>query len=435
MSGVDKFFDINMVLMALFSSLETIRDEKKIELIYDIDATIPKELKGDAEVVSHLLTQVLTFVFENSKKKEIVLSLLAPEDFLYEESISFEIRDMDINEVKVANFLKSSLDKNLKLLDAEIIYENQNPSDIHINIPFKLNELGNRRYYRLPDMAMLGKKVLLLCKSQKVAQSLEKMFKYFLYEVVVGIEEYKRLGSDMSQYDILIVDNEITTQGLENLITKVQKTTPLKYVLLQDSNYAKDKKTHIESAYLVKPVMQESIYDLIISLFEEDVKDRSIRSREKKTIINMEKYIDEDFRNGEKTFAQRSKENSQEGIREERRKMERIILNTEAGEQTAKKMNTTYSKELKKFLETFDHSDIYFRQIVNEKQTWKIKEFCIDLEKQAKNIGAQSMSGFADRVSLLFVYNKLDTLPIYTGKYHMELKKLITEIKVYLNSL
>jgi hypothetical protein len=327
------------------------------------------------------------------------------------------------------------LDKNLKLLDGEIIYENQNPSDIHINIPFKLNELGNRRYYRLPDMAMLGKKVLLLCKSQKVAQSLEKMFKYFLYDVVVGIEEYKRLGSDMSQYDILVVDNKITTQGLENLITKVQKTTSLKYVLLQDSNYTEDKDTHIESAYLVKPVMQESIYDLIISLFEEDVKDRTIRSTEKKTIINMEKYIDEDFKNGEKTFAQKSRENSQEGIREERRKMERIILNTEAGEQTAKKMNTTYSKELKKFLETFDHSDLYFRQIVNEKQTWQIKEFCIDLEKQAKNIGAQSMSGFADRVSLLFVYNKLDTLPIYTGKYHMELKKLITEIKVYLNSL
>jgi hypothetical protein len=82
MNKIDKFFDINIVLMSLFSSLETLRDEKKIELIYEIDATIPKELRGDVEVLSRLLIEVLTFVFENSQKKEIVLFLLAPKDFL-----------------------------------------------------------------------------------------------------------------------------------------------------------------------------------------------------------------------------------------------------------------------------------------------------------------------------------------------------------------
>jgi hypothetical protein len=43
MNKVDKLFDVNMVLMALFSSLETIIDEKNIELVYDIDATVPKD--------------------------------------------------------------------------------------------------------------------------------------------------------------------------------------------------------------------------------------------------------------------------------------------------------------------------------------------------------------------------------------------------------
>ena len=97
MNGIDKFFDINMVLMAVFSSLEIIKDEKKIELIYEIDATIPKELKGNAEALSNLLTQMLTFVFQNTNKKEVVLSLLAPEDFLYEEFISFEIRETGLS--------------------------------------------------------------------------------------------------------------------------------------------------------------------------------------------------------------------------------------------------------------------------------------------------------------------------------------------------
>lgn len=92
-------------------------------------------------------------------------------------------------------------------------------------------------------------------------------------------------------------------------------------------------------------------------------------------------------------------------------------------------MGLKYPNELKKFLDSFDRSDLYFREIVNEKAINKIKEFCIDLEKQAKLIGAQSMLKFAEIVSLIFVYDKLDMLPIYPGKYHIELQKLIEEIK------
>jgi len=154
MKGINKFFDINMVLMTLFSSLETIRDEKKIELIYDIEATMPKELKGNPEALLHLFTQILTFVFQNSNKKEIVFSLLAPKDFLYEESISFEIRETGISKEKIVSFLETRLSKNLGLLDGEIISNDEKPSGIYIRIPFKLNELGKRRYYRLPAMTI-----------------------------------------------------------------------------------------------------------------------------------------------------------------------------------------------------------------------------------------------------------------------------------------
>ena len=442
MKGIDKFFDINMVLMTLFSSLETIRDEKKIELIYDIDATMPKELKGDPEALLHLLTQILTFVFQNSNKKEIVFSLLVPKDFLYEESISFEIRETGISKEKIVSFLETRLNKNLDLLDGEIISNAENLSGIHISIPFKLNELGKRRYYRLPDMAMLGKKVLLICESPKVAQSIEKMFKYFLYDVDIGADEYKKRGSDLTQYDILIIDDKLTTQRLEDLIAKVQKETALKYVLLQDSNYAEFKDAHIESAHLIKPVIPESIFELIVSLFEDEIKDRSIRSRGKKSIVNMEKYIDEAFKKGvERSIKeiQRDqntlKDSDPHNMEEEEKEIERITLDTKVGEQNAKRVGLEYSKELKKFLDSFDRSDVYFRQVVTDKALWQIKDFCIELEKQAKIIGAQSMSSFADRVSLLFVYDKLDRLPVYIAKYHLELKKLISEIKTHLSSL
>jgi len=117
---------------------------------------------------------------------------------------------------------------------------------------------------------------------------------------------------------------------------------------------------------------------------------------------------------------------------EAKKEMKLPYLDIKLGEEKTKKLGLKYKDELKKFLEVFDRSDIYFRQIVNEKASTKIKEFCIDLEKHSKRIGAQSMLRFADIVSLIFVHNKLEMLSIYPGRYHIELQNLLTEIRKYL---
>ena len=441
MKTIEKYFDISTVLMTLFSSLETINDEKNIELIYDIDATVPKELKGDSDRLSQLLAQLLTFVFYRTDKKEIVLSISAPKDFVYEEAVSFQIKEHGISNREVGEFLKKSLTKNLELLNGQIISDRENPALIHISIPFKLNELGKRRYYRLPDVDMLGKKVLLICNSRKVAQSIQKMFQYFLYEVDVGIEAYKKNGSNMNRYDILLVEDKLISAKFEEMVSQIQKKIPLKYVILKGAHYTEGNEKQIEVAYLIKPVMQESIYELILSLFEKDIKEISVKDEEKQIIVNMDKYIDETVKKETIDVINQSKIVINEHPGSDNKIAEDVmetsdapVLDIKEGEKNAKMVGLVYEKELRKFLESFNNSDVYFRQAVSEKSTWKIKEFCIDLEKQAKNIGAQSMSLFAERVSLLFVYDKLDSLPVYTGKYHIELKKLITEIKKYLST-
>ncbi len=385
---------------------------------------VPQELKGNVVALLHLLTHTLAFVFQNSDKKEIVLSLSAPKDFLYEELISFEIKDVNLNREKLTRFLETELSKDIELLNGEIIHKSENISDLHIAIPFKLNELGMRRYYRLPDKAMLDKKVLLICGSQKVARSIKKMFKYFRYDVVVGVDEYKRQGNNLAQYDILLIEDKLTTKKLENLIVNTQKTTSLKYVLLHDSHYKKIENTTITSSHLIKPVMQESIFELIVLLFG----DKSIREREENTIIDMEKYLNKNYQEGYKNFVK-----SNLPIQEENKETKILVLDTEAGEQNAKSVGVVYSEKLKEFLDRFERSDEYFIQEVDEKSTWKIKEFCIDLEKEAKMISALRILKFAERISLLFVYNKLHTLPTHTNTYQIELKKLIIEIRNYLN--
>lgn len=426
MNKIEKLFDINILLMSLFSSLESIRDEQNIELIYDMGLTIPKELRGNPDVLHRLLKTILTFVFEHTEKKEIVLSLDAPEDFLYEEPVSFRIKETDIAKDKILEFLENHVKQDLEILDGKIVHGSE--SDIHVDIPLMVNELGFRRHYRLPDNEMVGKKVLLICESEEVARSIKHMFEYFLYEVDVGLEAFKKGGNDLTPYDILIVEESLNTEKLEHSIAKVQQKIPLKYVLLQESHAdVNDKHILCVSTHLIKPVTEESIYELILSIFKHTGVQRKAGSSDEKNIVDLEKAL------GERNEKQTAKKSESQGELHTLIEMHRVVklpvLDREIGEENAKNMGLKYPNELKKFLDSFDRSDLYFREIVNEKAINKIKEFCIDLEKQAKLIGAQSMLKFAEIVSLIFVYDKLDMLPIYPGKYHIELQKLIEEIK------
>jgi len=430
MAKIDKFFDINMVLMTLFVSLEPIREEKQIELIYDIDPTIPKELKGDVSAVTHILTHMLTYVLKKSVKNEILLALHTPKDFLYEESISFVIEDSGLAQEEVKHLLETTIKSELEAVDGKIV-SGDRVSNVHISIPFKLNDLGNRRYYRLPDIGMLGKKVLLITKSSKVALSLQKMFNYFLYEVDIGKEAYKKRGNNLGYYDIFVIHEKLLNSGLEDLVQKVQQRTDLKFVILRESNAEPVTHTKVESTAIVKPVMQESIFELIIALFEADIENRTIKTLEKISSISMEKYIDEAFVLSEKSFVKGMMQNSVAKV-EVKEDDNAATLDTALGLSNCQKMGLIYTEELQNFIETFDRSDVYFRGISQSKAIWQIKEFCINLEKQANMIGAQRVANIAEQVSLLFVYDKIDDLPVYAAKYHLELQSLMQEIKAYL---
>ena len=441
MKKIEKFFDISMVLMTIYSALENVREEEEIELVFDLDATIPKELRGDVESVTHMLSQLLVFIFQNTHNREVVLKLRAPKDFLYEESITFSVEDTGINAQKARSFFEARLKPVLERLDGKAFYDEETQT-IAVSIPFKLNDLGNRRYYRLPDISMLGKKVLLICKSRVVAESLKKMFSYFLYEVDVGADEYKKHGSNLAHYDIFVLDKSLLTEGITSLVQKVQEKYPLKFVILQDANDVELLTAPYVSAYLVKPVMQESVFELIIALFEEDVKERKIRQKAGKPFINMERYIMDAFKKSEEAYMEMEKIKEQMApvqnhhvLKDEEKKVDEddlLVLNVTAGMENTKKLGLNYSDELKGFWEKFNKSDIYLRDIAKSRAVWQIKEFAIDLEKRSSVIGAERVANLAEKISLMFVYDNLEMLDVYSRKYHVELEKLMREIKNYL---
>jgi len=418
MTNLETVFDINRILVTLFNTSTDIRKEHNIDLVYEMNAHIPKELRGDSTVLLRLLTQMLTFIFKYSDRDEILLTLSAPNDFLFEEDISFRIKETGIGKEKILAYFEKNLSRDLETLGGKIVYKDEDFSDVSLNIPFKINELGFRRHYRLPDDNMLDKKVLIICESAKVSNSLKKLFQYFHYDVVVGLDAFKEKGSDLGKYDIFLTEEKLSTEEIGPIIAEAEEIDPLRLVILKGKEKIQNSKIQLISSYLSKPITQKSIYDLIMKLFDPEFE--SIQLAKKEKLKRKPKP---------KTEMKPTIKNEIDDTIEAKKKEKYKILDVELGQNNAKRMGVVYRKELKHFIDTFDRSDLYFRQIVNEKSATKIKEFCIDLEKQARVIGADSMLNFADIISLIFVYDKLDMLPIYPGRYHLELKKLIAEIK------
>lgn len=430
MATLETVFDINRILVTLFNTSTDIRKEHNIDLVYDMNSHIPKELRGDSTVLLRLLTQLLSFVFKYSDRDEILLTLSAPNDFLFEEDISFKIKETGIGKEKILAYLETNLSRDIESLGGKILYKDEDFSDVSLDIPFKINELGFRRHYRLPNDNMLDKKVLIICESAKVSKSLEKLFQYFNYDVVVGLNAFKENGSDLRKYDIFLTEEKLSTGEVGSMIVEVEEIGPLRLVILKGKEKMGNSNIKLISSYLSKPITQESIYNLIVKLFDPEFESTMIARKEA-----LKRERESQKVTATSTVKEKQLENSIESTIEAKKAEKAKVLDVELGKHNAKKLGLVYKKELKHFLDTFDRSDIYFRDIVNQKSINKIKDFCVDLEKQARVIGAESMLKFADIISLIFVYDKLDMLPIYPGRYHLELTKLIVEIKKHIKKL
>lgn len=272
---------------------------------------------------------------------------------------------------------------------------------------------------------MLNKKVLLVVESKNESLSPTNMFNYFAYTIDTRYESFDDELGTLAQYDLVLIEKKLVTESFASMVVHIQEMKSFKCVLLNDIHNGTKRQSRAVSTHLIEPVTQESIFELIVSLFEyNDHKTMNEKSSLEK-LVQMQNSIPI-------TTSKTMMNAIHRGI-DKKTKHTATILNKEMGIKNTEVKGLIYAKELENFLHTFERSDFHFRKIVNNKAINQIKEFCIDLEKQSKRIGAESMLRFSDAISLIFIYDKLDMLEIYPGKYHIELRKLISEIKTYLH--
>ena len=402
-------FNINKVLKDIYFQLQDVCSAKNIELIYNMSKTLPKELRGDYKRIESMMVIILKELFGNCEGVEIVMSVEAQEDFIYEETVYFNIMNIPLKEDEFFDKIKELIKNDLKALNGTFDYSTIGV--LEIGIPLVIGELGFRRHYRLPSKSLLQKNILLIIHSQNVTLSVTRMFKYFPYNVDISFKKFREDKYSLVDYDLVVIEDSLIDSRFLDLITVAKDEKDIQLVIFR--NKESDFEVSQASGYLHKPVTQESVFELIVSLFtSEGIPSDSFDRRSS----NRESFSKDDF----------------ERLLEDKKSTYQEVLDTKEGLKKARKTDKSYYDVLKEFLEAFEKSDLYFREIINAKSYDEIQQFYKDLKRGADLIGAKSMYQFVETLELVFEYKKFDYLPIYPGRYHLELQRLLKEIREYL---
>ncbi len=266
----ENFFNINTLLKNVFQTLDQSCQERSPDLVFVFGRTVPCQFKGNSSTLYMVLVKILCKVLKNGYSKELLISVDAPEEFIYKEPVTFKITNIPLKKEEIVPYLKETLSKELSELDASIEYTENNGGSLELILLLTTAELGCRRHYRLPSKLMLNKDILLVVESNNVALSLTKMFKYFPMNIDLCIKQFKEERYDLSHYDLVLIEDSLFDFQFQDLIVNAKEKRDVKFVLFGNEDiYDEEDESKLHSAFLAKPVTQESIYQLLITLFDE----------------------------------------------------------------------------------------------------------------------------------------------------------------------
>ncbi len=283
-------FDINTALDNISNIISVKAQEKGLELVFDIDKSVPAQIKGDPLRLGQVIINLLNNAVKFTDKGEIVLSIrtLAPADDqmflefqvsdtgigLTQEQIgklfrSFSQADSSTSRKYGGSGLGLTISKQLvELMGGTIQVESIYGEGSNFIFTIK-TESVDRRSYRLPSRTLLGKKILIAESNPKTSAALAQMLGYFQYKVFQA--------SDAAQARILILENDFDILFIDKKMIavlkddKLQKACYGKIVVMENSLPSKN---HITlkgidvAAHLSKPFNQQMIFDTIIELFD-----------------------------------------------------------------------------------------------------------------------------------------------------------------------
>jgi len=283
-------FNINNVLNEVSGTICSKFSGSQCELIFDIDKNIPRKLIGDSLHLGQILESILEYQLNEDTTTEIKLEISMFETYGDSIEIQFKITDIglgltqDVQEklfipyydeekgtyVGLGLFIANEF---ISMMNGKLSLQSTlgKGSTFTLAIPFKFVDKTNKRMYRLPKKILIEKKVLIVDDNYSAALAIKKMFAYFKHEVtVLTQEEFRRNIPNITPYDIVVLNESLFSARLVEYLNKIKMGKSLKVMALHSLLKAQ-RDSFIDDVidnYLYKPLNQERIFELILSLYD-----------------------------------------------------------------------------------------------------------------------------------------------------------------------
>ncbi len=287
---VNEEFNLNNVLNEVSGTICSQYTGSNVELIFDIDNSIPRRLIGDSLHLGQILHNILEYTMDTLTDEELKLKISMFSTFEDNVELQFQMIDSgvgmtaeELDELFVPYFdeegsryvgLGLFVSKELmSMMNGELSVQSHvgKGSIFTITLPFKMVEPGNKRKYRLPEKVLTDKKVFIVDSSYNSALAIKKMFAYFRHDVkVISIEKFLNSKPKLTPYDIVVLDESLLNPMILGYLKQIKEEREFKIISLNSLLRVAQHKTtdDLVDKVMMKPLNQERVFEMITSLYE-----------------------------------------------------------------------------------------------------------------------------------------------------------------------
>ena len=284
-------FNLNRVLDDVVGNLLAgMRSSKDVELIFQLDKSLPKDVTGDFLHLEEALTSLLKNALYYSRPGEVVMECGVGRIRGERAELLFRIGYFvpeGVREPREGYFIPVYDEKSgeyhrldcfigrelLVLMGGEVrvaFDEERGETRLECRVPVEIPDSREKRKYRLGSLACTDKAVLVVNRNDHASTAITEMFSYFRHRVdVMPYREFEHKRPPLVHYDILVIEEALVDPLLTQYVEKIRRHRDLKVVSVR--NIFSPEEPHFDAslvdARLSKPLTIERVYALIDELY------------------------------------------------------------------------------------------------------------------------------------------------------------------------
>ncbi len=288
-------FNINNALNDMLENLVKNVSRSDLELIFDIDKSMPKFIIGDFIHIGEVFGKLLEHIVVVSNSEEVIVQFSSSSNYsgdlelqvklIYNSSSDIEDCDSyfipvyDENQGEYKRLGLYVAQELVKLMNGDISVNFNQKSEqfrISVTIPVEESPDEDRRKYHLPSKDYIQRNILIVNRSYEASLALKKLFTYFKHKVkTLPSEKLNRDDFSLEDFDIVMIDEYLVDRYIvEKASEAKEQNDSFKLVALKNIFDTKFKSHFADRFDLLakKPITQQNALLLLQDLYSKSSK-------------------------------------------------------------------------------------------------------------------------------------------------------------------